>query len=91
MKCGSISRRASNSAADTTQTFCNWLRQCSARCTMGPGMVALNTYAETQGKIANWWIPDQVHQVSEVPLTATGKIAKRELRKQLSNIMQAKL
>lgn len=33
------------------------------------------------GKIAKWWIPDDVQFVDEIPHTATGKISKLELRK----------
>jgi fatty-acyl-CoA synthase len=33
-----------------------------------------------QGKIAKWWMPDDVAFVEEIPHTATGKILKTELR-----------
>jgi fatty-acyl-CoA synthase len=33
-----------------------------------------------RGKTANWWIPDDVVFVGEIPHTATGKILKTELR-----------
>jgi len=33
-----------------------------------------------QGKIAKWWMPDDVAFVDEIPHTATGKILKTELR-----------
>jgi fatty-acyl-CoA synthase len=33
-----------------------------------------------KGKVAGWWIPDDVVFVSEIPHTATGKILKTELR-----------
>ena len=36
------------------------------------------------GKIARWWIPEDVVFVSELPLTATGKVSKMLLRKQMS-------
>jgi acyl-CoA synthetase (AMP-forming)/AMP-acid ligase II len=35
-----------------------------------------------QGKIAKWWMPDDVAFVSEIPHTATGKIQKMTLREQ---------
>ena len=38
-----------------------------------------------QGKIAKWWMPDDVVFVSEIPHTATGKILKTALRKQFEN------
>ncbi|HEY6643486.1 long-chain-fatty-acid--CoA ligase [Povalibacter sp.] len=33
------------------------------------------------GKIARWWIPDDVAFVEKLPLTATGKLSKLQLRK----------
>ena len=36
------------------------------------------------GKIARWWMPDDVLFVDEIPLGATGKIDKRLLRQRLS-------
>ena len=33
-----------------------------------------------QGKIAKWWMPDDVLFVKEIPHTATGKIYKLKLR-----------
>jgi len=35
-----------------------------------------------QGKVAKWWMPDDVAFVDEIPHTATGKIQKMTLRKQ---------
>jgi fatty-acyl-CoA synthase len=35
-----------------------------------------------QGKIAKWWMPDDVAFVDEIPHTATGKIQKITLREQ---------
>ena len=32
------------------------------------------------GKIAKWWIPDDVKYIEEMPHTATGKIQKMKLR-----------
>ena len=36
-------------------------------------------------KIANWWMPDDVIFVNELPHTATGKIKKIELKKFYEN------
>ena len=36
--------------------------------------------AHYQGKVAKWWIPDDVVFVAEIPHTATGKILKTRLR-----------
>jgi fatty-acyl-CoA synthase len=33
-----------------------------------------------QGKVARWWLPDDVAFVAELPHTATGKLLKTKLR-----------
>ena len=38
-----------------------------------------------QGKIAKWWMPDDVAFVAEIPHTATGKIQKTTLRQQFKD------
>ncbi|MDR7031666.1 3-(methylthio)propionyl-CoA ligase [Mesorhizobium sp. BE184] len=38
-----------------------------------------------QGKVAKWWMPDDVAFVDEIPHTATGKIQKTTLRKQFED------
>ena len=38
-----------------------------------------------EGKIAKWWMPDDVVFVDALPHTATGKISKLELRKRLAD------
>jgi fatty-acyl-CoA synthase len=38
-----------------------------------------------EGKIAKWWMPDDVVFVDEIPHTATGKIQKMDLRKQFAD------
>jgi fatty-acyl-CoA synthase len=35
-----------------------------------------------EGKVAKWWLPDDVAFVEEIPHTATGKIQKTVLRDQ---------
>ena len=35
-----------------------------------------------KGKVADWWIPDDVVTVATIPHTATGKISKLTLREQ---------
>jgi fatty-acyl-CoA synthase len=35
-----------------------------------------------EGKVAKWWMPDDVTFVAEIPHTATGKIQKTARRKQ---------
>jgi fatty-acyl-CoA synthase len=41
--------------------------------------------AYLDGKIAKWWMPDDVVFVDEIPHTATGKIQKMELREQFKH------
>ena len=41
------------------------------------------------GKIAKWWIPDDVVFIDEIPHTATGKIKKTALREQFSDYKSA--
>ena len=36
-------------------------------------------------KIAKWWLPDDVQFVDELPLTATGKVSKLDLRKKFED------
>lgn len=38
-----------------------------------------------EGKIASWWLPDEVVFVDEIPHTATGKILKTTLREQFAD------
>ncbi|MES1198598.1 MAG: AMP-binding protein [Pseudomonadota bacterium] len=38
-----------------------------------------------RGQVADWWIPDQVVQISAMPLAATGKIDKNQLRTDYAN------
>jgi fatty-acyl-CoA synthase len=35
-----------------------------------------------RGKVADWWLPEEVVFVEEIPHTATGKILKTALREQ---------
>jgi len=41
--------------------------------------------AHLSGKIANWWLPDAMVLVEEIPHTATGKIQKSQLRRQFAD------
>ena len=43
----------------------------------------LKTYLD--GKIAKWWIPDDVQFIDEMPHTATGKIQKMDLREMFAD------
>ena len=41
--------------------------------------------ASFKGKVADWWIPESMALVEEIPHTATGKISKMTLREQFSD------
>ena len=36
--------------------------------------------ASLKGRVADWWIPDRIVRVEAMPLAATGKINKTQLR-----------
>ncbi len=38
-----------------------------------------------EGKVAKWWMPDDVAFVAEIPHTATGKIQKTVLRERFKD------
>jgi fatty-acyl-CoA synthase len=40
--------------------------------------------AHMAGRVAKWWIPDEVRIVQSLPIGPTGKVLKRELRDQLA-------
>jgi fatty-acyl-CoA synthase len=40
-----------------------------------------------RGKVADWWLPDEVVFVTEIPHTATGKILKTALREQYRDLL----
>jgi fatty-acyl-CoA synthase len=48
----------------------------------GAGVTAHDILAFLDGKIAKWWMPDEVAFVDEIPHTATGKVSKLRLREQ---------
>jgi len=41
--------------------------------------------AVLEGKVAKWWLPDRVEFVESLPLTATGKLWKAELKRQFKD------
>jgi fatty-acyl-CoA synthase len=38
-----------------------------------------------EGKVAKWWVPDDVVFVDELPHTATGKLSKKDLRERMKD------
>jgi fatty-acyl-CoA synthase len=51
----------------------------------GADVAAEDMLAMYKGKVADWWIPNEVAFVDELPHTATGKLLKTALRKQFSD------
>jgi fatty-acyl-CoA synthase len=56
-------------------------------CQLKPGAAAEkgDLTAFLDGKIAKWWMPDDVVFVDEIPLGATGKIDKKLIRQRMAN------
>jgi fatty-acyl-CoA synthase len=46
----------------------------------GAGPTRDELLAFLEGKVAKWWLPDDVAFLKELPHTATGKVEKRALR-----------
>lgn len=51
----------------------------------GAGLSSEDVLGFMEGKIAKWWMPDDVVFVEEIPHTATGKIQKLALREQFKD------
>ncbi len=51
----------------------------------GKAVNAEELLASLDGKVATWWIPDDVVFVDELPHTATGKLSKKDLRGQFKD------
>ena len=41
--------------------------------------------AHMRGRVAKWWLPDDIAFVADIPHTATGKISKRDLRERFKD------
>ncbi len=52
----------------------------------GHELDAASVLAFLDGKVAKWWLPDEVIVVAELPHTATGKVSKRTLRERYGEI-----
>ncbi|MGO9461341.1 MAG: 3-(methylthio)propionyl-CoA ligase [Rhodomicrobium sp.] len=44
-----------------------------------------------EGKVAKWWLPDDVVFVQALPHTATGKLLKRQLRDEFANVLTQRI
>jgi len=51
----------------------------------GTSPTAESVLAVLEGKVAKWWMPDRVEFVESLPLTATGKLWKAELKKRFKD------
>jgi len=55
--------------------------------TPGPEPDKADILAYLEGRIAKWWMPDDVVFVDELPMTATGKIHKKTLRERFADYL----
>ena len=46
----------------------------------GETLTKAEVLAFLEGRIAKWWMPDDVVFIDEVPKTSTGKFSKKDLR-----------
>jgi fatty-acyl-CoA synthase len=53
----------------------------------GQAILKEEILAFMRGKVADWWLPDDVVFVTEIPHTATGKILKTALREQYRDVL----
>jgi fatty-acyl-CoA synthase len=51
----------------------------------GEQAVASELLSYLEGKVAKWWMPDEVLIVEEIPLGPTGKVDKKVIRQRLTN------
>ena len=56
---------------------------------VGANVTADEIRAHLAGKIAAWWMPDEIVFRHEMPLNATSKIDKKALRAELSSILRS--
>lgn len=52
---------------------------------LGQSIDAQSLIGALRGKVADWWLPDQVVEIDAMPLAATGKIDKNRLRADYTN------
>ena len=57
--------------------------------TVGSNVTADELKVHLKGKIADWWMPDEISFRDEIPLNAAGKIDKKALRAELSSISRS--
>jgi fatty-acyl-CoA synthase len=50
------------------------------QCAQGRSLTHESMAAWLESRVARWWIPERVELIEQMPLTATGKIRKTELR-----------
>ena len=56
----------------------------------GAALTQEQVLAGLEGQVAKWWLPDAVVFIERIPLTATGKLSKLELRKRFGNHLLTK-
>ena len=58
------------------------------QCKEGASVTRQEILALLEGKVAKWWLPDDVITVSELPHTATGKVQKAKLREMYADWLE---
>ncbi len=53
-------------------------------CRDGAAVTAAELTEYLRGRVAKWWLPDEIEIVSELPKTSVGKLDKRRLRDQVA-------
>ncbi len=86
-----VSHPAISEAAVIAQDDERWGERPLACLVLEPGHTMTATEMRTflDGKVAKWWIPDDIAVVPALPKTATGKISKLQLRTSLAVVADA--
>ena len=83
LECAATSHQAIAQAAAISVPHPRWQERPLLLCTLKPGakVTAAALLAHMAGSVAKWWLPDEIIFIEAMPLTATGKISKVDLRK----------
>lgn len=71
----------SSSSSSSTSSTATTNFPFSSSLASSPPLTKVSLLQHFEGKVAKWWIPDDVVLVESIPLGATGKVLKTELRK----------
>ena len=79
-----VSHPAVHEAAVIAARHPRWLERplLLVRCKDGETVSKDDMIGFLEGKVAKWWLPDDVVLVDDLPHTATGKVVKAQLRRE---------